>query len=156
VQPTGGTDGKDGGAPTSLPDILAARIRAVRGVASAEGLVTAARLLRSGAARRGVRHRQHVFILTTQRTREYALLRVVGASRGLIAVLGGTLLTAAEYRSARAADLGDISHVLALFTALVVLTEIIAVLGMANALALSVTERTREFAVMRALARREP
>jgi ABC-type antimicrobial peptide transport system permease subunit len=128
----------------------------VRGVASAEGLVTAARLLRSGAARRGVRHRQHVFILTTQRTREYALLRVVGASRGLIAVLGGTLLTAAEYRSARAADLGDISHVLALFTALVVLTEIIAVLGMANALALSVTERTREFAVMRALARREP
>lgn len=41
VQPPRGADGKDGGAPTSLPDSLAARIRAVRGVASAEGLVTA-------------------------------------------------------------------------------------------------------------------
>ena len=59
--------------------------------------------------------------------------------------------TSAEYRSARVADLGDLSHFLGLFTALVVLTIVIAALGIANALALSVTERTREFAVMRAL-----
>jgi putative ABC transport system permease protein len=59
--------------------------------------------------------------------------------------------TSAEYRSARAADLGDLSHILGLFTALVVLTIVIAALGIANALALSVAERTREFAVMRAL-----
>jgi putative ABC transport system permease protein len=62
-----------------------------------------------------------------------------------------TLWTAAEYRSARAADLGDISHVLAMFTALVALTEILAALGIANALTLSVSERSREFAVLRAL-----
>ena len=62
-----------------------------------------------------------------------------------------TVLSPAEYGSARAADLGDISHILGLFTALVVLTDIIAVLGIANALALSITERVRELAVMRAL-----
>ena len=62
-----------------------------------------------------------------------------------------TLLTSAEYRTARAADLGDISHVLAMFTALVALTEILAALGIASALTLSVTERSREFAVLRAL-----
>ena len=64
---------------------------------------------------------------------------------------GNTVQTSAEYRSTRAADLGDLSHILGLFTALVVLTMVIATLGIANALALSVTERTREFAVMRAL-----
>jgi putative ABC transport system permease protein len=62
-----------------------------------------------------------------------------------------TLLTPAQYRTARAADLGDISHVLAMFTALVALTEILAALGIASALTLSVTERNREFAVLRAL-----
>jgi putative ABC transport system permease protein len=62
-----------------------------------------------------------------------------------------TLLTSAEYRSARAADLGDISHVLAMFTALVALTGFLAALGIASALTLSVTERSREFAVLRAL-----
>jgi putative ABC transport system permease protein len=61
------------------------------------------------------------------------------------------VLTAAAYRSARAADLGDIGHVLGLFTAIVVLTMLLAVLGIANALALSVIERVPEFAVMRAL-----
>ncbi len=62
-----------------------------------------------------------------------------------------TLLTSAQYRSARAADLGDINHVLAMFTALVALTDILAALGIASALTLSVTERSREFAVHRAL-----
>jgi len=62
-----------------------------------------------------------------------------------------TLLTAAEYQSVRAADLGDISDILAMFTALVALTEILAALGIASALTLSVTERSREFAVLRAL-----
>jgi putative ABC transport system permease protein len=64
---------------------------------------------------------------------------------------GLTLLTSAQYRSVRAADLGDISHVLGLFTALVTLTDILAALGIASALTLSVTERTRELAVLRVL-----
>jgi putative ABC transport system permease protein len=64
---------------------------------------------------------------------------------------GITLLTSAQYRSARAASLGDISHVLGMFTALAALTAITAALGIASAVTLSVTERTREFAVMRAL-----
>lgn len=54
-----------------------------------------------------------------------------------------TVQTSAEYRSARAADLGDLSHILGLFTALVVLTIVIAALGIANALALSVTDPPR-------------
>ena len=62
------------------------------------------------------------------------------------------VLTPAAYRSARTADLGDTGHVLGLFTAIVVLTALLAVLGIANALALSVAERVPEFAVMRALA----
>jgi putative ABC transport system permease protein len=62
-----------------------------------------------------------------------------------------TLQTAAQYEQARAADLGDLGHILGLFTALVALTDLIAALGIANALALSLTERTRELGVMRAL-----
>jgi putative ABC transport system permease protein len=62
-----------------------------------------------------------------------------------------TLATPAGYRSARVADLGDIGHILGLLTAVVVLTEVIAALGIASTLILSVTERTREFALMRAL-----
>ncbi|HET9973539.1 MAG TPA: ABC transporter permease [Streptosporangiaceae bacterium] len=58
---------------------------------------------------------------------------------------------AAEDHHVGAADLGDISHILGLFTALIVLTDITAILGIANALTLSVTERTRELAVLRAL-----
>jgi putative ABC transport system permease protein len=64
---------------------------------------------------------------------------------------GTTVQTSAEYQRSRAADLGDLSHILGLLTALVALTELIAALGIANTLTLSVTERTREFAVMRAL-----
>jgi putative ABC transport system permease protein len=59
--------------------------------------------------------------------------------------------TAAEYERARAADLGDLSHALALLTALAVLTDLIAVLGIASTLTLSLTERTRELGVLRAL-----
>ncbi|MGH3418786.1 MAG: ABC transporter permease, partial [Streptosporangiaceae bacterium] len=62
-----------------------------------------------------------------------------------------TLLTAAQERDARAADLGDLSHVLGLFAAAVALTEILAALGIANAMTLAVAERTAELAVMRAL-----
>jgi putative ABC transport system permease protein len=64
---------------------------------------------------------------------------------------GNTVQTAAEYRSARVAGLGDLGHILGLLTALVVLTIVIATLGIANTLALSVTQRSREFACMRAL-----
>jgi putative ABC transport system permease protein len=69
---------------------------------------------------------------------------------------GLTLLTSAQYRSARAADLGDISHILGLLTALVALTDILAALGIASALTLSITERTRELAVLRALGLTRP
>jgi putative ABC transport system permease protein len=64
---------------------------------------------------------------------------------------GTSLLTSAQYQRARATDLGDLSHTLGLLTAMVALTEIIAALGIANTLALSITERRRELAVMRAL-----
>jgi len=64
---------------------------------------------------------------------------------------GNSLLTAAQYQSAQAADLGDLGHILGVLTALVALTVLIAALGIANGLALSVTERAREFGVMRAL-----
>jgi putative ABC transport system permease protein len=62
-----------------------------------------------------------------------------------------TMQTAAQYEQARAADLGDLGHILGLLTALVALTDLIAALGIANALALSLTERTHELGVMRAL-----
>jgi putative ABC transport system permease protein len=62
-----------------------------------------------------------------------------------------TLQTAAQYEQASAADLGDLSHILGLLTALVALTDLIAALGIANALVLSLTERTRELGVLRAL-----
>jgi putative ABC transport system permease protein len=69
---------------------------------------------------------------------------------------GTSLLTSAQYQSARAADLGDLSHFLGLLTSMVALTEIIAGLGIANTLALSITERRRELAVMRALGLTRP
>jgi len=62
-----------------------------------------------------------------------------------------SLLTSAQYQRVRASDLGDLSRTLSLLTAIVALTEIIAGLGIANTLALSITERRRELAVMRAL-----
>jgi putative ABC transport system permease protein len=61
------------------------------------------------------------------------------------------LLTPGQYRDARAAGLADISRVLDLFTALSALAGIIAALGIASALTLSVAERARELAVLRAL-----
>ena len=69
---------------------------------------------------------------------------------------GTSLLTSAEYQRARAADLGDLSRTLGLLTATVALTEIIAGLGIANTLALSITERRQELAVMRALGLTRP
>ena len=67
-----------------------------------------------------------------------------------------SLLTSAQYRRVRASDLGDLSRTLGLLTAMVALTEIIAGLGIANTLALSITERRRELAVMRALGLTRP
>jgi putative ABC transport system permease protein len=69
----------------------------------------------------------------------------------LLAYPGTTLQTAAEYENARAVDLGDLSHILGLLIALVALTDLIAILGIANTLTLSLTERTRELGLMRAL-----
>jgi putative ABC transport system permease protein len=62
-----------------------------------------------------------------------------------------TLLTPAGYQAAQVADLGDLSHLLGILTALVALTVLIAALGIASALTLAITERSREFAVLRAL-----
>jgi putative ABC transport system permease protein len=70
---------------------------------------------------------------------------------------GDSVLTATQYQHGRAADLGDVSHVLGVLTALVTLTVLVATLGLANTLALSVAERAGEFGVLRApgLTRRE-
>jgi len=69
---------------------------------------------------------------------------------------GTSMLTSGQYQRARAADLGDLSHVLGLLTAVVALTEIIAGLGIANTLILSITERRQELALMRALGLTRP
>ncbi|HKD87247.1 MAG TPA: ABC transporter permease [Streptosporangiaceae bacterium] len=69
----------------------------------------------------------------------------------LSATPGVSVQTAVQYARAQAADLGDISHVLGLLTALAVLTDLIAFLGIASTLTLSLTERTRELGVVRAL-----
>jgi putative ABC transport system permease protein len=64
---------------------------------------------------------------------------------------GAQLLDQAGYTKNRAAILGTI---LTLITALLVLAVIIALLGIANTLALSVAERTREFGLLRAIGMR--
>jgi len=69
----------------------------------------------------------------------------------LLAYPGITAQTPAAYQNTRAADLGDLSHILGLLTALVALTGLIATLGIASTLTLSLTERTRELGLMRAL-----
>jgi len=62
---------------------------------------------------------------------------------------GVTLQTGAQYELGRGDS--DLGHILGLLVALVALTSLIATLGIANMLALSLTERTRELGVMRAL-----
>jgi putative ABC transport system permease protein len=82
---------------------------------------------------------------------------VEAATAALLPAHPGTnLLTSGQYERARAADLGDLSHIVGLVTAVVALTEIIAGLGIANTLILSITERRRELAVMRALGLTRP
>jgi putative ABC transport system permease protein len=59
-----------------------------------------------------------------------------------------TVTDPAAYRQQRAGDLGDLSAVLGLLTALVLLAAAVATLGIANTLALAVVERTREFGLL--------
>ena len=81
-----------------------------------------------------------------------SLLRLRAAIGTLLpAHPGTTLQTAAQYQRMRASDLGDLSHAIGLLTVLVALTEVIAALGIANTLTLSIAERAGEFAVIRAL-----
>jgi putative ABC transport system permease protein len=58
VQPAGAAGGKGAGPLTSLPASLAARISAVRGAASAEGLVTASKITLIGKNGRPVTHQR--------------------------------------------------------------------------------------------------
>jgi putative ABC transport system permease protein len=62
-----------------------------------------------------------------------------------------TVTDPATYQQQRASDLGDLSAVLGLLTALVLLAAAVATLGIANTLALAVVERTREFGLLRAV-----
>jgi putative ABC transport system permease protein len=62
-----------------------------------------------------------------------------------------TVTDPATYRQQRASDLGDLGAVLGLLTALVLLAAAVATLGIANTLALAVTERTRELGLLRAV-----
>ncbi len=58
VQPAGAAGGKGAGPVTSLPASLAARIAAVRGAASADGLVTASKITLIGKNGRPITHRR--------------------------------------------------------------------------------------------------
>jgi putative ABC transport system permease protein len=90
-----------------------------------------------------------LLIRTASKARPAAIRMAIAAL--LPGYSGTTLLTSTEYQSAQAANLGDLNHILGLLTALVVLIELVAALGIANTLTLSVSERTREFAILRAL-----
>jgi len=72
-------------------------------------------------------------------------------ARALAGYPGAQLLDQAGYASSRAAALGTILN---LTTALLVLAVIIALLGIASTLALSVAERTRELGLLRAIGMR--
>jgi putative ABC transport system permease protein len=90
------------------------------------------------------------------RTDSTDLVRAPSSARhALLAALAGypgaQLLDRAGYSSSRSAFLGTILN---LITALLVLAVIIALLGIANTLALSVAERTRELGLLRAIGMR--
>jgi putative ABC transport system permease protein len=72
-------------------------------------------------------------------------------ARALVGYPGAELLDQAGYAQSRGAILGTILN---LITALLVLAVIIALLGIASTLALSVTERTRELGLLRAIGMR--
>jgi putative ABC transport system permease protein len=90
------------------------------------------------------------------RTDSTDLVRAPSSARhALLAALAGypgaQLLDRAGYSSSRSAFLGTILN---LITALLVFAVIIALLGIANTLALSVAERTRELGLLRAIGMR--
>jgi putative ABC transport system permease protein len=62
-----------------------------------------------------------------------------------------TVTDPATYQQQRASDLGGLGGVLGLLTALGLLAAAVATLGIANTLALAVTEGTREFGLLRAV-----
>ena len=90
------------------------------------------------------------------RTDNVDLIRAAPSARGallraLAGYPGAQLLDRSGYAKSRASALGT---VLNLITALLVLAVIIALMGIASALALSVVERTRELGLLRAIGMR--
>jgi putative ABC transport system permease protein len=91
----------------------------------------------------------HTLLRATPGTGPAALTAAV--QRVLVRYPEVTVTDPATYRRQRASDLGDLSAVLGLLTALVLLAAAVATLGIANTLALAVAERTREFGLLRAV-----
>src|SRR5215472_12927635 len=99
VQPAGAAGGKSAGGVTSLPASLAAGIRAVPGVTSAEGLVSASKVTFIGQAGRPITHRRALNELLSYPAERSLAAQYTIQSGGPPRQLGQALLDAATAHS---------------------------------------------------------
>jgi putative ABC transport system permease protein len=109
-------------------------------VAADEAMVSAANLDRLGAAFPAA----EVWLSVPDRSRAVGVITEVTAAVGSSARIGGGLAEAATYEQV-------LGVLLAITTALLAVAVVIALIGVSNTLGLSVLERTRESALLRAL-----